>query len=482
ECVVADYPGVKLIRQDNRGLSAARNAGLVATQAEFILFLDADDKLEPIAIATNLRRFATLPEAGFVYGGYSLIDEQGGLIEHASFEDVGTHPYRALLRRNIVGMHGTVLYRRALLAGIGGFDTRLKACEDYDALLRLARLHQVGGGPEMLACYRRHGTNMSGDPHLMLKSVHEVLARQHAIARDDPDLLEAWSTGMRNATDHYLALAVHHFRQASPSGGDRAAALGHLGALIRDYPAQAARKAARRLARRIRERVPVRLSRRLERPSGPAAVRMGDLRRVTPIDPWFGAGRGKPVDRHYVEGFLARHAGDIRGRVLEIGDSSYTRLYGGERVERMDVFNLLPGGAQTTFSGDLAAAHDLPEAAFDCIVFTQTLHLIFDMQAALVSLWRALRPGGVLLVTVPFISTIDRGEWGDAWCWGLTATALRRLLEMRFGAEGVDVVSYGNVLVATAFLYGLAEHELTAAEFDAHDSRCPVLIAGRAQK
>jgi len=209
---------------------------------------------------------------------------------------------------------------------------------------------------------------------------------------------------------------------------------------------------------------------------------MGDLRRVSPIDRWFGAGRGKPVDRHYVEAVLARYAGDIRGRVLEIGDSSYTRRFGGDRVRRADVFNRFPGGAETTFSGDLSAAHDLPAAAFDCIVFTQTLHLIFDMQAALTALWRSLKPGGVLLVTVPFISTIDRGEWGDSWYWALAPAALRRLLEHRFGKENVDVTAHGNVLVATAFLYGLAEHELTAAEFDANDPCCPVLVAGRARK
>src|SRR6185312_2075371 len=65
-------------------------------------------------------------------------------------------------------------------------------------------------------------------------------------------------------------------------------------------------------------------------PSG--RVRFGDLRRTTPIASDFGYARGGPVDRYYIEGFLARHADDIRGRVLEVGDASYTHRFGGSRV------------------------------------------------------------------------------------------------------------------------------------------------------
>ncbi len=483
ETVVASYPGVKLIRQDNQGLSSARNTGLAAAKADFILFLDADDKLDPIAIATNLRRFESVPDAGFVYGGYELIDAHGAVIEGgASFRDVGPDPYRSLLRVNVVGMHGTVLYRRALLAEIGGFDPTLRACEDYDVFLRLSRLHPVAGGPEILAYYRRHGANMSGDPHFMLKSVHKVLGRQRKIAETDPDLFAAWQDGMRDSARHYVGQGFSRLRQLPQAGDARRREFRQLGALVRDYPGYSAQRVAGRLRRGIGSLVPLTLRQRLRRPDGLDRVRMGDLRRIKPIDSWFGAGRGKPVDRHYVEQFLHKYARDISGRVLEIGDSSYTRRYGGDRVERADVFNRFPGGPETSFSGDLAGEHDLPEAAFDCIVFTQTLHLIFDMPAALAALWAALKPGGVLLVTVPFISTIDRGEWGDSWYWALSPAALRRLLEARFGPERVDVSAYGNVLVATAFLYGLAEHELSAAEFDAYDPHCPVLVAGRARK
>ncbi|NIV33023.1 MAG: methyltransferase, partial [Anaerolineae bacterium] len=66
-------------------------------------------------------------------------------------------------------------------------------------------------------------------------------------------------------------------------------------------------------------------------------VRFGGLRRVTPISQRFGYDRGRPIDRYYIEGFLAQHANDVRGRVLEIGDDSYTRQFGGNRVTTRDV-------------------------------------------------------------------------------------------------------------------------------------------------
>ena len=70
-----------------------------------------------------------------------------------------------------------------------------------------------------------------------------------------------------------------------------------------------------------------------------ATLDLGDLRRLTPIDSGFGLGRGKPVDRHYIEDFLRRHAADIRGRVLEVGEDAYTVEYGGARVTRSDILH-----------------------------------------------------------------------------------------------------------------------------------------------
>jgi SAM-dependent methyltransferase len=186
------------------------------------------------------------------------------------------------------------------------------------------------------------------------------------------------------------------------------------------------------------------------------------------------------VDRRYVETFLASCSLDISGRVLEIGDNSYTTRFGGGRVTTSDVLNRYDGHPSTTFVGDLAQGDDLPSETFDCIILTQTLHLLLNIPAAVATLRRILKQGGVLLVTVPWVSPIDRGEWDESWCWSIAPTALNRLLSDRFGAQNVEVRHYGNVYSATAFLYGLAEHELNSAMLDVHDPYCPVIVAARA--
>jgi SAM-dependent methyltransferase len=209
---------------------------------------------------------------------------------------------------------------------------------------------------------------------------------------------------------------------------------------------------------------------------------LGELRRTTPFSTRYGFDRGKPIDRRYIEAFLTENATHIRGRVLEIGDNTYTMRFGGAAVTQSDVFNRYEANAQTTFLGDLTDRDSLPPDTFDCMVITQTLHLIYDMPAAVATLHRGLRPGGVLLTTVPGITPIDRGKWSGTWFWSLTPASLSRLLGDPFGTEQVAVKTYGNVLSATGFLYGLAEHELTVEELDVCDPFAPVVVAAVARK
>jgi SAM-dependent methyltransferase len=211
-------------------------------------------------------------------------------------------------------------------------------------------------------------------------------------------------------------------------------------------------------------------------------VNLGSLRRVTPISREFGFDRGLPIDRYYIEGFLERQAEDIRGRVLEIGDDTYTRRYGGGRVEISDVLHVEEGNPRATIVADLTRADHVPSGAFDCVVFTQTLHLIYDVRSAIRTLHRVLRPGGVLLATFPGISPTQKGyRWGD-WHWAFTAQSARRLFEEAFPAANLRIEAHGNVLTAVAFLHGLAVKDLTKEELDYHAPRYEVLIALRAVK
>jgi hypothetical protein len=211
-------------------------------------------------------------------------------------------------------------------------------------------------------------------------------------------------------------------------------------------------------------------------------VRLGDLHRLTPISQCFGFDRGLPIDRHYIERFLARHASEIAGRVLEVGDDTYTRRFGGSRVSRSDVLHVHHGNPRATIVGDLTDPAVLPQNAFDCIVLTQTLQLIYDVPLAITRIHGALAPGGVVLVTAPGISQIDRGEWGKTWFWSFTPAGLQRLFGSVFGPHAVMIEEYGNVFAATAFLQGLAVEEIDTSDLDSLDHAYPVIVALRARK
>jgi SAM-dependent methyltransferase len=213
-------------------------------------------------------------------------------------------------------------------------------------------------------------------------------------------------------------------------------------------------------------------------------VRFGSLRRVTPISDTFGYDRGLPIDRYYIERFLQEHSGAIRGNVLEVGDSTYTTQFGSdEAVERVDILDVREDNPRANVVGDLTEPERFPAEAFDCVICTQTLPYIYDVQTAVRTLHGILRPGGTVLATVTSVSRVwTKGDrlYGDYWRF--TSRSSRLLFEQVFGPEEVTVTSYGNVLAAASFLYGLATSELRAEELDYNDPDVPLLIGIKAGK
>ncbi len=207
-------------------------------------------------------------------------------------------------------------------------------------------------------------------------------------------------------------------------------------------------------------------------------MRLGAVRRITPISDMWGYDRGTPIDRYYIERFLSQHHRDIHGRVLEIKDSGYTDRFG-LNVAHRDVLDVDPTNARATIIADLTVADAIPSGQFDCFVLTQTLHFIYDTRAALMHAHRILRPGGVLLATLPAVSKLDR-RLTDYWRF--TAASCLALFGEVFGAEQVQVQSFGNVLTAITFLTGMACEELSHDELEAHDQRFAVVVAVRAVK
>ncbi|HVM98425.1 MAG TPA: methyltransferase domain-containing protein [Candidatus Acidoferrales bacterium] len=213
-------------------------------------------------------------------------------------------------------------------------------------------------------------------------------------------------------------------------------------------------------------------------------VDFGRMRRMTPISRVFGLDRGRPIDRYYIERFLHRHAADIRGRVLEIGDDRYIRQFGGDRVAQADVLHYVDGNPKATIVDDLTRAEQIPAETFDCIICTQTLQMIYDAPAAFRQLHRILKPGGVLLATAHGTSRICRREGTDDWgeYWRFTSQSLTRMAAEPFGRDNVLATPYGNVFAAIAFLHGLATEELTQEELDTLDPDYEVLLSLRAVK
>lgn len=210
--------------------------------------------------------------------------------------------------------------------------------------------------------------------------------------------------------------------------------------------------------------------------------RFASLRTLRPVSRHFGFDRGKPVDRYYIEGFLAANARDVHGSVLEIGDNAYTRRFG-SGVEKSEVLHAEDGHPGVTIVADLAHGDTIRSDSFDCAIITQTVQLIYDIRSAVGTIFRILKPGGVALVTFPGISQIARPEmerFGD--CWRLTTFSARKLFEEFFPSQAVTVASHGNVLAAVAFLHGIAREELTTRELDYCDPDYQLLVAVRAQK
>ena len=457
ESVMAGRPGVRLIRQPNRGPSAARNAGLRAARFPLVLFLDADDLLTPVAIAAGLACFARDPGVAFVYGAHRRVDADLVPLGERRYKAVRGDAFTSLLYGNLIGMHATVLYRRELLLAAGGFDEDLRSAEDYDLYLRLARDHRIGTHPVETAWYRWHGANTSADPRAMLRETLKIHRVHRPGKSEEAARRTAWQAGRRAWTAHYVKEVVAGERA---TGRSRLRTMTSVASLS---SSAAARLALRAAARRAPTWRPV------DRPPVVGKVNLGSLDRTRPISMDFGYDRGVPIDRYYIERFLDRSAEDIRGRVLEVGDATYSRRFGAERITTQDVLHVEGGNPEATVVGDMSVPGVLPAETFDCIVLTQTLHLVYDPRAAVEQLHRSLKPGGVLLMTVPGISQLDRGAWNSRWYWSMTPAAVERLLGDVFGAEAVSVEGHGNVYAATTFLQGMALGEVSTRMLDEYD-------------
>lgn len=214
-------------------------------------------------------------------------------------------------------------------------------------------------------------------------------------------------------------------------------------------------------------------------------VDFGSFDRLSPISPVFGKDRDLlTIERYYIEQFLAQHSADVRGRTLEMGDPSYTIKFGGSRVTQPDVLNYVEGNPKATIVADLTNAPHIPDGTFDCIIITQTLQMIFEVDKCIAELHRILKPGGVVLATSHGMSRVARREGIDDWgeYWHFTSQSKRRLFGDVFGRENVSIQTYGNVQSCIANLHGLAAREISAEKIDFNDPNYELIVCARAVK
>lgn len=214
---MSDAP-VRVVRQENAGVSAARNRGFEESRGEFVVFLDADDHLAPNALDVGARALDDHPESVFVYGRCQMMAADGTLLPTPQQPRIDRHPYHELLRSNYIWTPANVMFRRQALDRCGTFNPDMSGSADYDLYLRLARTYPIHDHGHLVTHYRRHAATLNGDAAHMLRETLMVLRDQWPYVEGDADAVTAYRDGWRNWQDFYGAQLVNEIRAHAREG------------------------------------------------------------------------------------------------------------------------------------------------------------------------------------------------------------------------------------------------------------------------
>ena len=204
---------------------------------------------------------------------------------------------------------------------------------------------------------------------------------------------------------------------------------------------------------------------------------------VKPINNRFGRDLGTPVDRVYIEKFLEANKDCIRGTVMEIESDDYIKKFGVEKVQEEIILHVKGWGGPSVIKGNFETGEGLKDDMVDCIICTQTLQYIYNLQEAVKNIYKIIKPEGIALITVPGIKSLSvyhDSMWGEYWSF--TKKSLFRMFADVFGEENVEVTSYGNVKTAMSYLYGLSAEMLCSQDFEYDDDNVPFIITAKVKK
>ena len=467
----------------NRGMSASRNLGIRHAQGKYISFLDSDDVWLAHKLEYQVITIESHPEVGFVcnpaqwwYGWTNNPDDRS-----RDFIQKFELPMDTIVKPPLIlqlfledewASLCDILVRREVVEAIGGYEASFRGMyEDQAFHAKLCLQEAAFVSSECWYRYRQH-------PQACTATCHQTgqtnAARQPFLVWLEAYLLKQ---GFQN-TEVWQVVQNQLWSYRYPRRSELLSKCQQWGGKVKRF----IKRSQQALPLPIRHWLSTQWrGQEFNLPVG--SVSLGSLARLTPISQRWGFDRGLPIDRYYIEQFLSRYRLDVQRRVLEIANNTYTYQFGGDRVTKSDVLYVKAGNPKATIVADLTSADHIPSNTFDCAILTQTLQFIYDVPVALKTLYRILKPGGVLLVTFPGISQISREDmdnWGEYWRF--TTLSSRKLFEQVFPSEQLTIAAYGNVFTALSFLHGLATEELRQEELDFRDPNYEVLITVRAVK